>query len=125
MGTISIIINEEYTDPIGEGKLGVLVNVDSNCFKEWSVTAKTSSSVWIEWTITGNGGTVYKTSGTTINGETLTSNTSYQMKIDKYKSLNNNQNTNLTQITVTLRDGSGGAILSSSTLSRYHTNQNC
>ena len=125
MAVMTIVISEEYTNPAGEGKIGVIKDVDTNCLGSWSVAAKTTTSVWIEWVIVGPGCLVSKDGGTAVNGETLTSLTDYTMTINTFRSPNNSLNTTLSRITVYLRAGDGGAILSQASLTRYNSGVTC
>lgn len=125
MGTMTLSIGEQYSNPSGEGQLGVVEISSSACFHDFEVTAKTTSSVWIEWTEINIGTSFTKNSGTTINGETLTSDTLYNASLETFVSPNFRNNIVFSQIIVTLKDVQGGTVLSSITLSRRGTDLLC
>ncbi len=125
MGKMSIFITEEYTNPSGEGVIGSTLGTNSNCISQWALFAKTSSSVWIEWLITGNHVTISKNAGGTVNGETLTEITEYTITIDAYRSSQGSQNDEVSNITIILRDSDGGSVLDTKVFSRLHTGIQC
>lgn len=123
---MTLQLGEEYTDPPGEGRLGVLVgDTLGNCVATYTVFAKTTTSIWVSWTIVGPGIQVIKQGGGTVNGETLTITGTYDVTIDAYKSVNNNQNTSLSQIVFTIKDSEFGSVLDTATISRNSTTLIC
>lgn len=122
---MTLQIGEEYTDPAGDGVLGVVISEITNCFSDWTVTAKTTTSVWIEWNIVGGFGSVTKDVGTAINGETLNADTTYSAIVDTFQSYDKRSNELLSEITFTLKDSEGGTVLDSVILSRFSSGFQC
>lgn len=130
MGVMSInIFAQEIPNPSGDGKIGIAsVSSLGNCSSSWTFSAKTQSSCWVEWSNSGSATlTISKTNGNNVavNGETLTEITEYSVNLDAWASPNGTLNTLSSQFTMTLRNGDGGSVLDSKTVTRFHTNSNC
>lgn len=128
MGTITIQVSEEIIDPVllGSGRIGAVVLTEETCSSRWTVTVKTATSAWIQWSSMGGGSPIVsKIGGTTVNGELLTSATRYSVEISGFVSPIGNINDYLSQVNFILKSAEGGSVLDTQTVSRFHSNNFC
>ena len=129
MGVFQFNIAEEYVNNPGDtdGKLGIVKDVDTGCLTEWSCAAKTQTGMWVEWTLSDASCSVArKDLSPTINGEQFGSGiVEYVVIIDAYRSFNEVQNNQISQVVFTLRASDGGAVLDSKTMTRSHSGVYC
>ncbi len=124
---MTIQVLEEIIDPgpLGSGKMGALVISEGPCSSVYTVSAKTLTTAWIQWSVLGGGAVITKDGGTAINGETITENTSYTVTLYGYQSPNTQLNDYLVQADFTLKDVEAGIVLDSQSVSRFHNGSLC
>lgn len=124
---MTIQVLEEIIDPgpLGSGKVGAIAVSQGPCDSVYTVSAKTLTTAWIEWSVLGGGATIVKDGGTAINGETITETTTYTVTLVGYQSPNTELNDFLIQADFTLKDVEAGIILDSQSVSRFYNGSLC
>jgi hypothetical protein len=126
MATITFDINAQTIGAPQEGKIGSTVIREDTCDSVWKVSVIAAITAWVEWTTVGDGWTVAKIGGGTINGEQLNDDLfEYMVTVENYQSPNNYQNDEYSSITFYLKDSDGGTLLDRKTFARHHTGQYC
>ena len=133
MAIMNIYVEEEIiTNPVltGDGVIGGLLVMKGSCATNWMVSAKTQTSVWVEWQITGGLATVVKTTGNqlAINGETITAAdfiVNYDVVAESFRSWDDIQNNNTLEITFILKSSQGGVEVDKRTFTRFCTTSMC
>lgn len=124
---MTIVISEQLLNTGADGKIGTAIIGDTGCLLSINVNAKTTTSVWVEFSFSG--GSIVATrddaipfvNGIQMNNEII----DWTVVIDQYVSLNTIQNTSLAQVVVTMKDVEGGSVIDQKTISRYHAGVNC
>jgi hypothetical protein len=125
MGTMSIKVSEELSEPTASGKIGGTKNSDTNCKSTFTVYVSTDSAVDVTWS---GGFAVFivedpNGSGAT-NGETVSEATQYKLTINGYKSYDEQRNNEQRAVTFFIHDQSGN-LVDSKAFNRTATNNYC
>lgn len=127
MGIITINILSQTTSGLpGNEEITSSRLTSTNCDSTWSVSAKTASSAWVEFTIPSNC-TFTQTSpvASFTNGVTITGTWEWEFEITGFVSPNSVLNTTLTTVIARIYDFNGGSLLDTETINHYHSSITC
>jgi len=128
MGKITLFVSEELSGfGPGDSTSETTVNSDSRCSVNYSFSAKTSSTCWVDFVFDLAPGTNYSmTPSTVTGGEVLTNGIkAWNLLINGFVSQNQSQNILQSTVTINLYDSEGGTLIESKSITRLHTNLTC
>lgn len=126
MGQINInILKKPNIDAVG--KVYASQTTTTNCFRKWSIFAKTSAGGWIEFTTpAGANFTKVNPAGPFVAQETIGAGiTEWEVEFDPYVSPNASFNTLTTVVTIQLFDTMGGTLLDTEVITHFHADLFC
>ena len=125
MGTMSLRVQPLFIDPVSNGTIGGLIGTDGLCSTQFAVTVKTTSSVWFSWGVLDPGIVMDPSYNPTVNGQEITSNTTFILLLVGYQAPNQQLNDQLLSMTFYLHDVEGGTLIDSKEFIRFCNGSLC
>ncbi len=121
MGSIIINIQPELVGPIAD-EITISSFAETVCSTEFTVNIQVTSSVYIQWALTGpfitvEGGAAKEVLPTGLN--------SFDIVIEGFRGFNVPASTTLSEVVVEIRESEFGNLLDTRSFSRVHTNNLC
>ena len=125
MGTMSLRVQPLFLEAVSNGTIGGLIGTDGLCSTQFAVTVKTTSSVWFSWGVLDPGVVMDASYNPTVNGQEITSNTTFILLLVGYQAPNQQLNDQLLSMTFYLHDVEGGTLIDSKEFTRFCTGSLC
>jgi hypothetical protein len=127
MGIMTIFIAEQYVVGTGlHGDVDTVTETYSACLGKWSVTVTSTSSLWVEFSLSDAFCTIERADGSTfVNGELIAANTEYLISITSFKSGSGKHNSNQSQVLCSVKNTEAGSVINSSVMTRIHAGLAC
>tara|TARA_R110000822_G_scaffold63583_4_gene156092 strand:- start:1772 stop:2155 length:384 start_codon:yes stop_codon:yes gene_type:complete len=125
MGKMNLRVQPLFIDPVGDGTIGGLKGTDGTCSTQFSVIVKTTSSVWLSWGVLDTGTVLDAALNPAVNGQTITSNTTFSLLLVGYQAPNQQVNDQIVTTTFYLHDVEGGTLVDSKEFIRFSNGNLC
>ena len=125
MGTMSLRVQPLFIDPVADGTIGGLIGTDGPCSTQFGVNVKTTSSVWFSWGALDPGIVLDAALNPAVNGQTITSNTTFSLLLVGYQAPNQQLNDFILSMTFYLHDVEGGTLIDSKEFIRFSNGSLC
>ena len=122
---MSLRVQPLFIDPVSDGTIGGLIGTDGLCSTQFAVTVKTTSSVWFSWGVLDPGIVLDAALNPAVNGQTITSNTTFSLLLVGYQAPNQQLNDFILSMTFYLHDVEGGTLIDSKEFIRFCNGSLC